>query len=73
MKTLILLGAIALCWRSYAQAPDTTLSYKEQVISIFEHVNLSEVTNGNGLLSEHGFPMYAIEEFTGMQADITLQ
>ncbi|PZE15829.1 hypothetical protein DNU06_16280 [Putridiphycobacter roseus] len=36
-------------------------TFEEQVATVFEHVDLMEVTNGNGLLYEHGFPLYTIE------------
>ncbi len=42
-----------------------SIPYPEQIENIFEHVDLSEVTSSNGVLLEHGFPLFAIDYFKG--------
>ncbi|MFD1553632.1 hypothetical protein [Putridiphycobacter roseus] len=61
--TLIIFGII-VSFRIHAQnqivIDSMPFTFEEQVATVFEHVDLMEVTNGNGLLYEHGFPLYDI-------------
>lgn len=68
MKNLLLMGALALTLKSYAQFPDS-LSWQEQIDIVFEHVDLSEVNSGNGLLYQHAYPYYCVERYTGQLTD----
>ena len=75
MKNLFLLfSVIFLSYQSiHAQNQVVTdsmpVSFANQVANLFEHVDLSEVTNSNGLLYEHGFPLYTIDPFNGTLTD----
>lgn len=45
------------------------IPFEQQVEDLFEHVDLSEVTNSNGILYQYGFPLFAIENFKGSLTD----
>jgi len=45
------------------------ISFEEQIAYTFEHVDLSEVLLGNGILYEHGYPFFNIDLFNGALTD----
>jgi hypothetical protein len=77
MRTLFLCGVLWACLQatSFAQtipaydpATDSTnLAYQNQLNTIFEEVDLSQVPSG--VLYEHGYPFIAIEAFTGSNSN----
>jgi len=69
MKNLILFFCFSIGFLTQLKAQNQIVidsmpfTFEQQIATVFEHVDLSEITNGNGILYEHGF---TIEPFNGI-------
>lgn len=67
---LLFIGSIGNIFSQDTQIIDSiSMPYEDQIANIFANIDLSEVTNGNGILYEYGFPLYTLEPFDGTLTD----